>query len=151
MPLVHNEKHGYVPVMHVNGRIMMVIAHARGLEGLTCWRMVFSTWCTWVCSCSCYLQSPALFMPLPRVLFRALVLKQSPITDCQMPEWAVCCWCFSWPLTSLLCLWSCTSMCLWTNSLSNLFSVTTLQLIMQQLPVNLIIIYSALVLPIPMS
>lgn len=76
-------------------------------------------------SASCSLQSPC---------------SQSPITDCQMPGWAICCCCFSWPLTSLLCLWSCTSVCLWTNSLSNLFSVMTLQLIMQQLPVNLAII-----------
>lgn len=30
--------------------------------------------------------------------------------------------------------WSHTSVCLWTNSLSNLFSVMTLQLILQQLP-----------------
>lgn len=36
------------------------------------------------CSCSCYLQSMALFMPLPPALFRALVLSRpSLIAKCQ--------------------------------------------------------------------
>lgn len=55
----------------------MVIANACEL-GL-------STQCTWACSCSCYLQSLVLFMPLPRVLFRDLILSHPSLSaKCQV-------------------------------------------------------------------
>lgn len=52
--------------------------------GIDMWCILSSTLCMWVCSCNCYLQRLALFMPLPRVLFRALVLSHpSLIAKCQ--------------------------------------------------------------------
>lgn len=139
MTFVH-KKHICVSLMCVKARTSDDNSQCTCIWETGMWRIIFSTQCAWVCSCSCYLQSLALFMPLLRVLFRALVLKQSPTTDCQIPGWAVCRCCFSLPLTSLPCLWRHTSVCLGKSFVPKLFSVVILQLVMRCLPGLLAII-----------
>lgn len=86
MSSAHNKKPVTAPLMHVKGRTSDGSSQCTCIWETDMWCIVFSTQCTWVCSCSCYLQSLALFMPLPHVLFRVLVLKQSPslIAKCQV-------------------------------------------------------------------
>lgn len=50
---------------------------ARVLERLTCSLQCFSMQRTWLCSCDCYLQILALFVPQARAVFRVLVLSHS--------------------------------------------------------------------------
>lgn len=111
--------------------------------GTGMWHIIFSPRCTWVCSCSCYLQSMALFMPLPPVLSRALVLSHPPlIAKCQgeLSVAAV----FPGHSRPVLALKLHFSVPL--NKFSSLFAVMTLQLIMRRLPVNL-----ALLCPLRLS
>lgn len=121
----------------------MVTAGARGREGLTCGtpssrhgarglqlQLLFAEHGTIYASACCSLQSPC---------------SQSPITDCQMLGRAVCRCCFflatQIPVLSLKLHFSVP-----LNKFSNLFSVTTLQLVTRQLLVNL-----ALICPLRLS
>lgn len=133
MSSAHNKKPVTAPLMHVKGRTSDGSSQCTCIWETDMWCIVFSTQCTWVCSCSCYLQSLALFMPLPHVLFRVLVLKQSPslIAKCQVELSAM----LFFPATHISTLSLKLSFNVpWTNSPFNLFSVMTLQLIMWQLP-----------------